>query len=82
MSAKRRRPVGSFTVTGPFEADHPVPNVGAGISCAQTFATRNRSKADEITYYVRDVRGDAHARITLQDGVILTTTHQTEGRSQ
>jgi hypothetical protein len=73
--AKHKKPSGSFTVSGPFEKDHPVPNVGAGISCAQTFCTRHRKEADELTYYVRSLTGDLLAMIELRDGAIETRAH-------
>ena len=72
---KRSKPSGSFTVSGPYEQDHPVPNVGAGISCAQTFCTRHRKRADELTYYVRSLTGDLLAMVELRDGVIETRAH-------
>jgi hypothetical protein len=68
----KHKPSGAFTVTGPYEKDHPVPNVGAGISCAQTFCSRNRKRADDLTYYVRSLTGEALAMVTLSDGVIFT----------
>jgi hypothetical protein len=72
---KRSAPSGAYTVSGPFEKDHPVPNVGAGISCAQTFCTRHRKRADVLTYYVRSLTGDLLAMVTLEDGVIETRAH-------
>ena len=75
---RRSKPSGSFTVSGPFEQDHPVPNVGAGISCAQTFASRNRKKASYLTYYVRSLTGEALAMVTLSDGVIYTAQMATK----
>ena len=70
----RRKPSGSFTVSGPFEEGHPVPSVGAGISVAQTFASRHRKDASELTYYVRTIMGDARAMVTLSHGVIYTAS--------
>jgi hypothetical protein len=70
----RRKLDGRYTVSGPFEQDHPVPSVGAGVSVAQTFASRNRKKASELTYYVRTLTGDARAMVTLSDGVIHTAS--------
>ena len=73
---KRSKPEGKYTVTGPFEQDHPVPNVGAGISCAQTFCTRHRKQAESLTYYVRSLTGDLLAMVTLnEEGVIETRAH-------
>jgi len=74
---KRSKPEGRYTVTGPFEPDHPVPNVGAGISCAQTFCTRHRKQASDLTYYVRSLTGEAKAMVTLSDGVIFTASMAT-----
>ena len=74
-SNSRNKPDGAFTVSGPYEPDHPVPNVGAGISCAQTFCTRHRKQADELTYYVRSLTGDLLAMVELRDGVIETRAH-------
>lgn len=80
------KPSGAFTVSGPFEADHPVPNVGAGISCAQTFASRHRDKEGELTYYVRDLSGlSLLATVTREeDGSITTRAHSVllPGRSK
>ena len=71
---KRSSPSGRFAVTGPYEAEHAVPSVGAGISCAQTFCTRHRKQAEELTYYVRDLTGLLFAMVTKRtDGVIATT---------
>jgi hypothetical protein len=70
----KRRLAGRFTVTGPFEEDHPVPSVGAGISCAQTFCSRNRKRADVLTYYVRTLTGEAKAMVMLSDGTIYTAS--------
>jgi len=71
---KRRTAEGRYVVSGPYEEDHPAPNIGAGMSCAQTFATRHRDVRDELTYYVRDVTGLLFAMVTKrEDGVILTT---------
>lgn len=75
-SSSRARSTGRerFVVTGPGEEDHPVPSVGAGLSCAQTFATRQRKRPDEVTFYVRDALGILCAMITKrEDGVIATT---------
>ena len=72
--ARKRKPEGAYTVTGPFEQDHPVPNVGAGISCAQTFCTRHRKQSGELTYYVRSLTGERRAMVTLSHGVIYTAS--------
>ena len=69
---KRSKPSGSYTVTGPYEDDHPVPNIGAGVSCAQTFASRHRKHGDPLTYYVRSLTGEAKAMVVLSDGTIYT----------
>jgi hypothetical protein len=70
------KPSGRYTVTGPHEEDHPVPNLGAGLSCAQTFASRHRKLAagDELTYYIRDLASDeVLARVTKElDGSVTT----------
>jgi hypothetical protein len=61
----RRKPDGRYTVSGPLEEDKPVPNVGAGISVAQMFACRRLElDGEEFSYYVRDLLGTAHARVT------------------
>lgn len=79
-SSRRHSQEGRFTVSGPFEEDHPAPSVGAGISCAQTFASRHHKVNDELTYYVRDLTGRLFAMVTKRlDGVIVTTP--TEGRT-
>jgi hypothetical protein len=75
---RSRRSYGAFTVSGPFEQEHPVPNIGAGISCAQTFASRHRKQASELTYYVRSLTGEAKAMVTLSDGVIFTAQMATK----
>lgn len=64
-----------YVVSGPYEEDHPVQNIGMGMSCAQGWATKHRAKQPELTYYVRSlVGGIAHAQITkTEDGVIHTT---------
>ena len=70
----RRKQEGRYTVTGPHEEDHAVPTIGAGISCAQSFASKHRRAEGEITYYVRDlVGGVLYATITKgADGSITT----------
>ena len=68
MSAPAR-----FTVSGPFEPDKPVPSVGAGCSCAQTFATRHRKEPGEVSYYVRDELGNGRAIVTKTAGGAIET---------
>jgi hypothetical protein len=69
----RRRAGGAYTVSGPLEDDHAAPNVGAGVSCAQTFANRRRHDEGEFTYYVRGLLGESFAQVTKHvDGVITT----------
>lgn len=73
---RSRRPTGRYTVTGPHEEDHPVPSVGAGISVAQTLATRQRARDDVLSYYVRDFDGTTLAMVTKEeDGSITTRAH-------
>jgi hypothetical protein len=62
-----------FMVSGPLEEDHPVPNVGAGISCAQTFANHRRREAGEFSYYVRDELGAGRAIVTKTAGGMIET---------
>lgn len=71
---KRSRLSGIYTVTGPYEEPHPVPSVGAGISVAQSFASKHR-KLGDATWYVRKIDNTLLALVTLQDGVIHTTAH-------
>jgi hypothetical protein len=72
---KRSKPNGVFTVSGPYEQDHPVPNVGAGISVAQTFASKHRKDAETLTYRVTHLDGTLLAVVKLLDGVVYTTAH-------
>lgn len=69
---KRSVPSGKYTITGPFEPDHPAPTVGAGIVGAQTFCTRHRRKAEDLTYYVRTLTGEVVAKVWTENGVTLT----------
>lgn len=74
MPPKRKRAEGRYTVSGYGHEDHPAPNVGAGISCAQDFARVDRNVSEERTYYVRDLGGILYAMVTKrEDGVVLTT---------
>lgn len=69
MSARRNNTMqGRYSVTGP-EGEFSAPSVGAGISLAQTLASR---RGEEHSYYVRDFGGEIAARIDREDGVILT----------
>lgn len=70
---RRKTTEGSYTVTGPYENDHPVVSVGAGMSCGLTFASRHRSVDGELTYYVRDIAGSPYARITKREDGVITT---------
>jgi hypothetical protein len=72
---KRSKPSGVFTVSGPFEQPYPVPNVGAGISLAQNFASKHRTQAETLTYRVTHLDGTLLAVVKLLDGVIYTTAH-------
>jgi hypothetical protein len=63
----------AFTVSGPLEEDHPVPALGPGISCAQTFASRRRRDEGEFSYYVRDEAGAGRAIVTKTAGGIIET---------
>lgn len=71
---RRRKQEGSYIVTGPQEPEKRYLSVGAGISCAQTYATRRRKEAGSFTYYVRDVLGTTtYATVTKEeDGTINT----------
>jgi hypothetical protein len=70
----RRRVGGRFTVDGPDVDDHLVPSVSYGVSAAQTFACRHLKEEGETTYYVRDLMGNAHARVTkLADQHVVET---------
>lgn len=63
----RKESGGKFTVTGPLEKDKAVESVGMGIGVAQMFACRRLDRehdGEELTYYVRDLLGVAHARVT------------------
>jgi len=74
--SRRSKPTGRYMVTGPHEADHPVPSVGAGISLAQNMATRQRARDDVLSYYVRDFDGTTLAMVTKEgDGSITTRAH-------
>lgn len=67
---------GRFTVTGPFEEEQSVPNVGAGLSLAQNLATKHRNDAATLTYYVRAFDGTMLAKIEKTEaGEILTYAH-------
>lgn len=72
---RRRKAEGRFTVSGPDEDGHATPSVGAGISCAQTFAARHMNDEGEWTYYVRDLLGAAYARVTKPDGERVVETY-------
>lgn len=64
---------GRFTVSGPYEDERSASSVGAGISLAQTLATRHRKITEELTYYVRELGGALRATVTkTADGVVLT----------
>lgn len=73
--SRKRSPEGKFTVSGPLVDEHPVPTLGAGMSAAETFANRHRFEEEESTYYVRDLVGTAHARVTKEAGSrgVITT---------
>lgn len=73
---RRSAPSGRYMVTGPHEADHPVPSVGAGISVAQTLASRQKAREGVLSYYVRDFDGTTLAMVTKEeDGTITTRAH-------
>lgn len=73
---RRSAPSGRYTVTGPHEDEKAVPSVGAGISLAQTFASRQRAREGVLSYYVRDFDGATLARVTKEeDGTITTRAH-------
>lgn len=65
---------GSLVVSGPFEEERSVPEIGVGLSVAQGWACKHRDESeDEITYYVRDFLGVTLATITKdEDGAVLT----------
>jgi hypothetical protein len=66
-------------VTGPYEDEKVVPDVGMGMSVAQTFCQRHRDKVgpdEELTYYVREAAGDGVlALIVHKNGETLTYGH-------
>jgi hypothetical protein len=70
----RKRAEGRYTVSGPLEDDHAVPNVGAGVSCAQTFANHRRHDEGEFTYYVRGLLGECFAWVTKRKNGVIDTT--------
>lgn len=72
---RSKRPSGVFTVSGPYEQPHAVPNVGAGISVAQSFASKHRKRAASLVYRVTHLDGTLLAVVKLLDGVIYTTAH-------
>lgn len=73
--ARRRRAEGRYTVSGP-DASCAAPSIGAGISAAQNFAVQHMNdEAGEFTYYVRDLLGEAFARVTKPDGQRVVETY-------
>lgn len=71
---RSKKPTGAYTVTGPYEKDHAVPTVGAGISVAQTLASRYRRSEGVLTWYVRDLlRNTTYATVTKTEGGVIET---------
>jgi PIN domain nuclease of toxin-antitoxin system len=58
-----------------------VPSVDYGISIAQAYACRRLKEPAEVTYYVRDLMGNAHARVMkLADQSVVETYRSEEAR--